>query len=77
VRRLRWDSSERKIPAHPYRDSALLYGFLAALVVVVSVATGGDVVRAAVVAVVAFVIATAFSWWRWRARIQRQEERPE
>jgi hypothetical protein len=77
MRRIRWDSPQRKIPAHPYRDSALLYGFLAVLVVVVAAATGGDVVRAAVVAVVAFVIATAFSWWRWRTRIQQQEEHPE
>ena len=35
------------MPKHPYRDSALLYGGLAVLVVVVAVATGGEFVARA------------------------------
>jgi len=74
VKRLRWDPPEakRSLPKHPYRDSALLYGALAVLVVVISVATGGGFVRALVYAVVVFLIATAWSWRSWRNR-EREE----
>lgn len=58
------------IPAHPYRDTAIVYGVMAVLLVVVAALTGGDVVRAALVAVVVFVVATAWSWWRFRERIR-------
>jgi predicted lysophospholipase L1 biosynthesis ABC-type transport system permease subunit len=75
VRRLRWDFPEREIPKRPYRDSAIFYAVLATLVVVIAVATGGGVVRAVVIAVAAFVIATAFSWWRWHVRLRRQDEK--
>jgi Flp pilus assembly protein TadB len=74
MRRLRWEPGERKVPKRPYRDSAILYGVLASLVVVIAVATGGDLVRALVFAGAAFVLATGFSWWRWRGRLRRQEE---
>jgi Flp pilus assembly protein TadB len=74
MRRLRWDAPDRKAPAHPYRDSAVLYAALAAIVVVVTLATGGDVVKAVIVAAGAFVLATGYSWWRWRVRLQRQEK---
>jgi membrane protein implicated in regulation of membrane protease activity len=62
-------SSERAIPAHPYRDSAVVYAGLAILIVALAAVTGGDVVRAALVAVVFFLVATAWSWWRFRVRI--------
>ena len=74
MRRVRWEPSNRKVPKRPYRDSAILYGMLAALVAIISVATGGDVVRALIFAGAAFVLATGFSWWRWRTRLRRQEE---
>ena len=74
MRRLRWESPQRKVPRHPYRDSALLYAALAALVVVLAVLTGGDAARALMWAGAAFVIATGFSWWRWHRLLRRQEE---
>jgi Flp pilus assembly protein TadB len=76
MRRLRWDTDrlDRKVPAHPYRDSAALYALLAAIVVVLTVVTGGEVVRSVIVAAAAFVLATGYSWWRWRARLRRQEK---
>ena len=74
MRRLRWEPGERKVPKRPYRDSAILYGVLAGVVVIVSVATGGSLSRALIFAGAAFVLATGFSWWRWRARLRRQEE---
>jgi membrane protein implicated in regulation of membrane protease activity len=82
VKRLRWESQEqrRPLPKHPYRDTAILYGVLAVLVVVVAYATGGDLVNAAVTAFLVFVVATLWSWRTWRNRIRaadaRQEERP-
>jgi hypothetical protein len=58
----------RQIPKRPYRDSVLLYGGLAAVIVVVAAATGGDLLRAVLFAVGFFALATAWSWYRWRAR---------
>ncbi|HSP71519.1 MAG TPA: hypothetical protein VLN26_04070 [Gaiellaceae bacterium] len=55
-----------------YRDSAILYGVLAALVVVIAAVTGGNVALAAVLAAAAFVVAMAWTWWRSRAH-GRQE----
>ena len=75
MRRLRWNFPEREIPKRPYRDSAIFYAVLAMLVVVLAFATGGDVGRAVVFAAAAFVLATAFAWWRWRIRLKRQAEK--
>ena len=65
----------RKIPKRPYRDSAILYAVLAAAIVVVSAATGGDLVRAFLFALGFFAVATAWSWYRWRTRL-REGGRP-
>jgi hypothetical protein len=77
VKRLRWDSPvvdrTRRVPKHPYRDSALLYGALAILVVVIAAATGGSVGRATFYAVAVFVVATAWTWRSWRNRIRAEE----
>jgi nicotinamide riboside transporter PnuC len=75
MKRLRWEAPDGKVPAHPYRDSAVLYAALAAIVVVVTFATGGDVVKAVPFAAGAFVLATGYSWWRWRVRLRRQDQR--
>lgn len=63
------------IPKHPYRDSAVVYGVMAGVLVVVAALTGGDVARAAIVAVAFFAVATAWSWWRFRARTREQAVR--
>ena len=57
-----------------YRDSAILYGALAVLVVVVALLTGGDVVLAIVLAVAAFVLAMGWTIWRVRSRGEAQGE---
>jgi Flp pilus assembly protein TadB len=75
VRQLHWPLPERETPKRPYRDSAIICAVLAVVVVVVAVATGGAVVRAIVFASAAFVLATAFSWWRWHVRLKRQADR--
>jgi len=79
MRRLRWEppDSGRPLPKHPYRDTAILYGVLAVLVVVISYATGGDVVNAVVIAAFVYIAATAWSWRSWRNRIREQAARKE
>jgi len=57
------------IPTHPYRDTALVYGIMSLLLVVIAWLTGGDALRAILVAAVFFLVATAWSWWKFRQRI--------
>jgi membrane protein implicated in regulation of membrane protease activity len=72
LRRRRPDN--RPIPDHPYRDTALVYGVMAIVLVIVASLTGGDPLRATVAAVLFFVIATAWSWWRYREKIKLRAE---
>jgi hypothetical protein len=53
---------------HPYRDSAIAYGVLGAIVVLIAWLTGSGPARSLVGGVGAFVLATAYTWWRMRAR---------
>jgi hypothetical protein len=64
------------VPKRPFRDSALFNFVLAAIVVVVAWVTGGDLARAIVIAVIFFAAATAWNWWKFRAKLeeQRREE---
>jgi membrane protein implicated in regulation of membrane protease activity len=73
-KRLRWGGSPRRLPAHPYRDSAIVYGILAAVVVGATALTDGNLGAALIIAPLLFVVATAYSWWRLRQR-EREEER--
>ena len=57
------------LPEHPYRDSAIFYGILSACLVGLTYVTAGGIVRAFVVAAAFFVIATGFSWWRFREKL--------
>lgn len=58
----------------PYRDSAFAYAGLGALVAVIAYATGSGLVRSLSGGVAAFVLATAYTWWRMRSR-EREAER--
>ena len=60
------------MPKRPYRDSALFHLVLGVLLLLVAWLTRGDLVRAVVVAVGYVVIATAWSWWRFRQRQRRE-----
>jgi Flp pilus assembly protein TadB len=60
----------------PYRDSALAYAGLGALVAVIAYASGSSLVRSLAGGVAAFVLATAYTWWRIRSR-QREAEQHE
>jgi hypothetical protein len=74
VRRSR-DRPRPPLPKHPYRDTAIVYGVMAVVLVVTAVLLGGDVARTAAVAAAFFVAATAWSWWRFRVRIREEAAR--
>ena len=58
-------------PSRPYRGAALLHGVLAAVILVLAAATDGDLGKAAIVAAGYFVVATGWSWFRFRQRESR------
>ena len=62
----------RSRPPRPYRDSALVYGAFAIIVVVVAAATGGRVLWAVVLASCAFLLATGWTWRSIRLREARK-----
>ncbi len=64
---------ERPLPAHPYRDTVVVYGIMAVVLIVIAGLTGGSLVRAFGAGVAFFVLATAWSWWRFRTRIRERE----
>jgi Flp pilus assembly protein TadB len=64
---------KRRRSTSPYRDSALAYAALGSLVVIFAYATGSSLLRSLAGGLIAFVLATAYTWWRVRAR-QRQAE---
>ena len=76
-RRLRWDEPKagRQMPKRPYRDTALVYGGMALVVVVIAVLTGGNVVNAVVIALVFFIAATLWTWRTWRNRLRDENSR--
>ena len=60
------------VPRRPYRDSVVVHAALALVVIAIALATGGTLVRAIVVALGYFVLATAWSWWRFRVRLRAE-----
>ena len=77
MKRLRWESetAERPLPKHPYRDTALVYGGMAVVVILIALLTGGDTIKALLVAVSFFVVATLWTWRNWRNRLRAQRKR--
>jgi nicotinamide riboside transporter PnuC len=65
----------RPLPQRPYRDSLVLYLIMGAVIVVVSWATGGELARAFLIAILFVLVATAWSWWRFRQRLEREAQR--
>ena len=74
MKRLRWEAPDRDrpLPKHPYRDTAVVYGVLAVLLVIVAVATGSGLARALITAAAVFVAATLWSWRLWRNRLRER-----
>ena len=74
----RWDMPDEPLPRHPYRNTIIFHFVLACLLVLVAWLTGGGIPRAVGFAVGYFVLATAYSSWRWRQRLaeeRREQER--
>jgi hypothetical protein len=77
-------SARLPLPKRPFRDSAIFYGVLSVLFVLVVWATGGAVlprwddqqreVGGLLIAMLFFVVATGYSWWRFRQRIEEEEQ---
>lgn len=74
-RRLKWGVPEQPRPKHPYRDTLIIYAVFAVLVVVVAWLTGGGVRHAVEIAVLFYVVASAWSVSRWRTRLREEAER--
>jgi hypothetical protein len=64
------------LPKHPYRDGAIFHGALASLLVFVAWLTGGGIGKALVVGALYFLVATAWTWWRFRQRERREPAQP-
>jgi membrane protein DedA with SNARE-associated domain len=72
------------MPKRPFRDTAIFYGALSVIFVVVVWATGGAVlprwnedqreIGGLTIAILFFLVATAYSWWRFRQRMRLEEE---
>ena len=73
-RRLHWGLHEQPPPKHPYRDTLVIYAVFAVLIVAVASLTGGGVARAAVIAALFYVVASAWSLSRWRTRLREEAE---
>ena len=71
------------LPKRPFRDSAIFYGVLSVLFVLVVWATGGAVlprwdehpreIGGLLIAIMFFLVATGYSWWRFKLRIEEEE----
>jgi membrane protein DedA with SNARE-associated domain len=78
-------SPRSPMPKRPFRDTAIFYGALSVIFVLVVWATGGAVlprwdadqreIGGLTIAILFFVVATAYSWWRFRQRMRLEEER--
>jgi hypothetical protein len=73
--RLRALPEHRRIPRHPYRDSALVYGGLAVVIVALAAVTGGSLTKAMFYAAAFFVVAMSWSWMRWRRELREEARR--
>jgi Flp pilus assembly protein TadB len=67
-RRLHWSAPERSATRHPYRDTAIVYGAFAVIVVVVAWLSGSGLARGLIVAAVFYAAAVGWSFYRLRRR---------
>jgi hypothetical protein len=74
---MRWDVPDTPPPKRPFRDSLIMYAVFAAIIVGVAWLTGGDVGKATGVAVFFFVVATGWSWLKWKQRLDAERRRRE
>jgi hypothetical protein len=58
-------------PQQPYRGAVIFHAILAAVILLVAAISGGDALEALAVAAGYFVVATGWSWFRFRQREAR------
>ena len=63
--------SDPPAPPRAYRGSAIVHAVLALVILVVAAISGGGLVKAVLVAAAYFVIATGWTWFRFRQRESR------
>jgi hypothetical protein len=73
--RRRSDVADRPLPARPYRDTVVVYGIMAVVLVVIAGLTGGSLLRGFAAGAAFFLLATAWSWWKFRTRIRDRDAR--
>ena len=69
---MKWWHMDARVPNHPFRDSAILYAVLAGVIVLMTAVTGGGVARGVLTAVAFFLLATGWTWWRFRQKLQQR-----
>ncbi len=63
--------SDPPTPPRAYRGSAIVHAVLALVILLVAAISGGGLVKAVVVAAAYFLIATGWTWFRFRQREAR------
>ncbi len=63
--------SDPPTPPRAYRGSATVHAVLALVILLVAAISGGGLVKALLVAAAYFVIATGWTWYRFRQREAR------
>jgi hypothetical protein len=61
-------------PSRPYRGSAILHAILALVILTVAGISGGNLLKAFLVALAYFLVATGWSWFRFRQRASRKAQ---
>jgi hypothetical protein len=62
------------VPRRAFRDTAIFYAVLAGAIVGFGILKDNDLVQTIAIAVGFFVVATGYSWWRFRQRLGREGE---
>ncbi len=62
------------MPQRAFRDSAIFYAVLACAIVGFGILTDNELTQTIIIAVVFFVVATGYSWWRFRQSLTREED---
>jgi Flp pilus assembly protein TadB len=76
--KLKWGGApDLPPPKNPIRDTLIVYGVLAVIIVLVAWLTGGSIAKAAVIAGFFFVVACGWTLWRFRVRAREEAAKRE
>ena len=82
MRKTSWGQGPASHPApalskHPYRHAAITHGALATIIAALGWATSAHIGRTMLMALGYFVLATSWTWWRYRVRVRREAQEVE